>query len=70
MTTEEELSEVYGVHDPEGRRLLMKAIEVAREEEEASDTDSLVSFIVCYFPAICNTCNSLPVELEHKKENG
>ncbi|GFN87083.1 microtubule-associated serine/threonine-protein kinase 2 [Plakobranchus ocellatus] len=40
MTTEEELSGVYGVHDPEGRRTLMRAIEMAREEDE-SDTDSL-----------------------------
>ena len=44
MTTEEELLDVYGVHDTDGRRALVKAIEAAREEEDQSDTDSLVSW--------------------------
>ncbi|XP_059151907.1 microtubule-associated serine/threonine-protein kinase 3-like isoform X3 [Physella acuta] len=42
-TSEHELMEVYGVYDMEGRRALMKAIMVAREEDE-SDTDSLSEF--------------------------
>lgn len=42
MTTEDELSEVYGVHDVDSRKALIAAIELSREEEE-SDTDSWVS---------------------------
>lgn len=42
LTTEDELTEVYGVHDSEARKILMSAIELAKEEEE-SDTDSWVS---------------------------
>lgn len=40
--------EVYGVYDMEGRRALMKAIMMAREEDE-SDTDSLVCIFVIFF---------------------
>ncbi|BFY99940.1 hypothetical protein BsWGS_02980 [Bradybaena similaris] len=43
LTTEDELTEVYGVHDSEARKILMSAIELAKEEEE-SDTDSWSDF--------------------------
>ncbi|GFR64305.1 microtubule-associated serine/threonine-protein kinase 2 [Elysia marginata] len=49
LTTEEELSSVYGVHDADGRRALVRAIEAAREEDE-SDNDSMlfVSFCILF----------------------
>lgn len=43
-TSEQELIEVYGVHEVDGRRALLRAIQSAREEDE-SDTDSMVSWI-------------------------
>ncbi|RUS83850.1 hypothetical protein EGW08_008391 [Elysia chlorotica] len=49
LTTEEELSSVYGVHDADGRRLLLKAIETAREEDE-SDTDSMLLVFLLFLP--------------------
>ncbi|CAL1530340.1 unnamed protein product [Lymnaea stagnalis] len=41
--SDQELSEVYGIHDMEGRRALLKAIQASKEEDE-SDTDSLSEF--------------------------
>ncbi|XP_005100622.2 microtubule-associated serine/threonine-protein kinase 2, partial [Aplysia californica] len=59
LTTEDELSEVYGVYDADGRKALLKAIEMAREDEE-SDTDSLSDF---HSPA---TTSPLPSPLLRK----
>uniref|UniRef100_A0A2C9KAY4 non-specific serine/threonine protein kinase n=1 Tax=Biomphalaria glabrata TaxID=6526 RepID=A0A2C9KAY4_BIOGL len=42
-TSEQELIEVYGVHEVDGRRALLRAIQSAREEDE-SDTDSMSEF--------------------------
>jgi hypothetical protein len=43
MMTEDELIEVYGVTEMEGRRQLMRGVEMAKEESEGHDTDSSVS---------------------------
>lgn len=46
LVTEEELSEVYGVTDIEGRQQLMHLVELAREYE--SDMEFSVSIISFY----------------------
>ena len=48
MVTEEELIDVYGVTDNEGRRQLLHGVEMAREESD-TDMESSVSILLLNF---------------------